>query len=269
MSVIAGYMVPHPPVAVPEIGQGREREIKATLDSFDRVASHIASVKPETIVLVSPHSVCYGDYFHISPGETATGSFAGFRAPQVAFTVDYDTALRDEICRLAVRDAVSAGCDYERDPLLDHGTLVPLYFIAKRYTDFKLIRIGLSGLPLTEHYHLGMLIQEACEALDERVVFVASGDLAHCQKQDGPYGYRPEGPDYDKKLMEVMSRAAFTELLDFPDSLLDKCMECGHRSFVMMGGVFDGVAVEPTILSHEATFGVGYGFGIYTPKYTD
>ncbi len=265
MPVLAGYMVPHPPIAVHEIGRGEEKKIQPTLDSFDKVASHIASIKPDTIVLVSPHSVCYSDYFHISPGVSATGSFARFGAPQVSFTVDYDTVLRDKICDLIEREDISGGTDYERDPYLDHGTLVPIYFFAKRYTDFKLIRIGLSGFSLQEHYHLGKLIQEACNTSSERVVFVASGDLAHCQKADGPYGYKPEGPKYDEKLMEVMGRAAFSELLDFPENLLDACMECGHRSFCMMGGVFDGVKVNPTILSHEATFGVGYGFGIYEP----
>ena len=265
MPMLAGYMVPHPPIAVHEIGRGEEKKIQPTLDSYDRVARHIAEIKPDTIVLVSPHSVCYGDYFHISPGDGAVGNFARFGVPSLSISVGYDTMLRDRICELSLRDGVAAGTDYERDPYLDHGTLVPLYFIGKRYTDFKLIRIGLSGFSLREHYHLGQLIQEACSSSDERVVFVASGDLAHCQKEAGPYGYKPEGPEYDEKLMEVMGRAAFKELLDFSGVLLDECMECGHRSFCMMGGVFDGVPVRTEILSHEATFGVGYGFGIYEP----
>ena len=88
--LLAGYMVPHPPIAVPEIGRGEEKKIQATLDSFAEVARDIAGFKPDTIILTSPHQIMYRDYFHISPGEHAEGSFAQFRAGQVRFSVDYD-----------------------------------------------------------------------------------------------------------------------------------------------------------------------------------
>ena len=95
---------------------------------------------------------------------------------------------------------------------------------------------------------------------------MGSGDLSHCQKKDGPYGYRPEGPVYDEKIMDVMGRGAFDELTGFDEELLDRSMECGHRSFTIMGGAFQGTKIETRQLSHEATFGVGYGFCIYHPK---
>ena len=59
MSLLAGYMVPHPPIAVAEIGRGEERKIQATLDAFSEVSRDIASIKPDTIILTSPHSVMY------------------------------------------------------------------------------------------------------------------------------------------------------------------------------------------------------------------
>ncbi len=263
MSIVSAYMVPHPPIAVPEIGRGEEKKIQATLDSYDTVAQHIARVRPDTIILTSPHSVMYGDYFHISPGDQAFGSFAGFRTPQVSFTVDYDIELRDEICNICEKSGFPAGKDYERDPSLDHGTLVPIYFIAKRYADFKLIRIGLSGFSLRDHWRFGELIREAVDNTGRHVAFVGSGDLSHCQKEDGPYGYKPAGPKYDERIMDVMSRGAFEELLDFDEDFLRDAQECGHRSFCIMAGALSDRQVKVTPLSHEATFGVGYGFAIY------
>ncbi|MCR5627406.1 MAG: AmmeMemoRadiSam system protein A, partial [Lachnospiraceae bacterium] len=158
-----------------------------------------------------------------------------------------------------------AGPDGERNPSLDHGVMVPLYFINKYYTNYKLVRIGLSGLSLEAHYHFGELIANAVQALGRSCVFVGSGDLSHCQKQDGPYGYKPEGPAYDEKLMDTMNRGAFKELLTFDEALLDKAEECGHRSFTIMGGAVGENKVDITTLSHESTFGVGYGFAIYHP----
>ena len=74
MPLLAGYMVPHPPIAVAEIGRGEEKKIQATLDAFDAVAADIAALKPDTIIVTSPHSVMYRDYFHISPGKKAIGN---------------------------------------------------------------------------------------------------------------------------------------------------------------------------------------------------
>lgn len=265
MPFLAGYMVPHPPIAVHEIGRGEERKIQATLDAFSEVARDIAEIRPDTIILTSPHSIMYRDYFHISPGTGAVGNFGRFRAPGVKFDVEYDEDLVRRIEDLCEKSGVPAGTMGERDPMLDHGTMVPLYFIDQLFKDYKLVRIGLSGLPLSVHWKFGQIIRDAVEGCGRRAVFIGSGDLAHCQKEDGPYGFRPSGPAYDEKIMEVMGKADFKSLLTFDEDFLDDCMECGHRSFTIMGGAFDGTDVSVRKLSHEATFGVGYGICIYHP----
>ena len=67
MSILAAFMVPHPPLIVPEVGKGAEAQIKETTDSYDEVGRQIASLKPDTIIISSPHTLMYSDYFHISP----------------------------------------------------------------------------------------------------------------------------------------------------------------------------------------------------------
>ena len=97
MGIIAGFMVPHPPMIVPDIGRGGEAQIEETTKAYERVADEIAQLEPDTIVITSPHSIMYADYFHISPGSGASGSFAGFRAPGVRFDERYDEELVSRI----------------------------------------------------------------------------------------------------------------------------------------------------------------------------
>ncbi|MBQ2678258.1 MAG: AmmeMemoRadiSam system protein A [Firmicutes bacterium] len=269
MSILAAYMVPHPPMIVPEVGCGSEKQVEATCKAYEKVAEEIAEIAPETIIISSPHSVMYLDYFHISPGEGAKGSFAQFRAPQVSFDEKYDTELVDEISRLAGQSGIPAGTLGEREKDLDHGTMVPLYFIKQKYTDFKLVRLGLSGMPLTEHYALGQAIEKAVDTLGRKAVYVGSGDLSHKLQKHGPYGFAPEGPVYDEKIMDVCSRGAFGELFDFGETLCEKAAECGHRSFVIMAGTMDGREVEAKQLSHEDVTGVGYGICTFHPGEKD
>lgn len=269
MSIVAAFMVPHPPMIVPQVGRGDERKIADTTRAYVQVADEIAAIKPETIIITSPHTVMYADYFHISPGKTASGSFSRFGVPQVRFKEEYDQELADTISGIASSESFPAGYLGERDSQLDHGTLVPLYFIRKKYSSFRILRVGLSGLPLTDHYRLGMIIADAVSKTNRKAVFVASGDLSHKLQDYGPYGYAAEGPLYDKKIMDVCGRAAFGELFSFDESFCEKAAECGHRSFVIMAGAMDGLSVKAERLSHEDVTGVGYGICTFYPGDAD
>ena len=68
MSIVATFMVPHPPLIVPAVGRGGEKQVEETIRSYEKVAEEIAALAPETIIITSPHATLYADYFHISPG---------------------------------------------------------------------------------------------------------------------------------------------------------------------------------------------------------
>lgn len=269
MAVTAGFMVPHPPLIVPAIGKGEEQAITDTQEAYRRAAEEIAALRPETIVVLSPHTVMYADYFHVASGHWASGDFGQFRAGQVKLEAEYDTEFVRQLCSLADRESFPLGTLGERDRQLDHGVMVPLYFVNQYYDGYRLVRVGLSGLSLAEHYRAGLLIQKTAEQLGRRTVIIASGDLSHRLKEDGPYGYKEEGPAYDKRIMVTMGRASFGELLEYPESFCEKAGECGHRSFTIMAGCLDRRAVEAHRLSYEGPFGVGYGICTYTVTGTD
>lgn len=269
MGILGAVMVPHPPLIIPEVGKGEERNIQQTIDAYQEAARRIAKLKPETIVLISPHLVMYADYFHIAPGKGAKGDFGQFGAGRVKVEATYDTEFVGELCRLAAVRGLPAGTEGEKKKQLDHGTMVPLYFINQCLEDYRLVRIGLSGLPLAKHYELGQCVKEAAERLGRRTALVASGDLSHRLKEDGPYGYQEEGPAYDSQVMRVMGQAAFGELLEFGEDFCEKAGECGHRSFTMMSGALDCAAVKSEMLSYEGPFGVGYGVCTYEVQGND
>ena len=265
MAIKAAYMVPHPPLIVPAVGRGGEKQITETTAAYERAAEDIARIEPDTIVILSPHSIMYADYFHISPGKGADGDFGRFGAPQVSFHEEYDTEFVRTLSRHLSENDFPGGTEGERDRKLDHGTMVPLYFIRRYYGGGKIVRIGLSGLSLTDHYALGTYIRQTAEELGRSTVIVASGDLSHKLKEYGPYGFDPAGPVYDKKIMEAAAAADFGGMLAFDEELLDKAAECGHRSFVIMAGTLDGCGVTAEVLSHQDVTGVGYGICIFTP----
>ncbi len=263
MPMLGAVLTPHPPVLLPEVGKGREREISATGNAMRQAAEEVARWKPEVLIVSSPHTILYGDYFHIAPGSGAVGSMAAFGAPQVRMEVPYDAPLREEIIRRAESAGLQAGTLGQRDPSLDHGVLIPLYFLRKAGVTCPIVRMGLSGFSALDHYRLGQCVAQAVEALGRRAVFVASGDLSHKLKADGPYGFAPEGPVFDEAVTKAMASGNFLDFLTMDPSLCERAAECGLRSFQIMAGALDGLTVQPRLLSHEGTFGVGYGVALF------
>ena len=87
-------------------------------------------------------------------------------------------------------------------------------------------------------------------------------------RPDGPYGFHPDGPKFDEKLIESLKKKNINTILKL-DELYPEAGECGLRSFCFMLGILDEwqsrsaglkprLAWQPEILSYESPFGVGY-----------
>lgn len=268
MAVLAGFIVPHPPLIIPQIGKGQETGIQNTMNAYHQVAKEIADLKPDTIVLTSPHTELYSDYFHISPGKSAEGNFAEFGCKQVSVCVNYDEVFATALTEAASMEDIPAGTMGQRKKQLDHGTMIPLFFVNQYYTDYQLVRIGISGETAVKHYQLGKCVQEIANTQNKRVVFIASGDLSHKLKETGPYGFKEEGPEFDRQITKAMAGGDFLAFLKFQQPFRDAAAECGLGSFQIMAGAFDQIDLSSKLLSYEGPFGVGYAVASFYPKYS-
>ena len=270
MAVVAAFAVPHPPLIVPEVSPGKEREIPDTVAAYQEVARRIAALRPDAVVVSSPHAPLYADYIQISVGPSAQGDFSQFGARTPRYRVRYDETLAHEIERQGVATGVATGTLGRQDPSLDHGTLIPVHFIERACaeagtTSPEYVRLGLSGLSPLEHYRMGMAVARAAEELGRSVVYVASGDLSHKLLESGPYGFAPEAPLFEKQVVDALATGDFLGLLAIDQDLAERAAECGLRSFQMMAGALDRTAVDAELLSHEGPFGVGYAVAAYSP----
>ena len=264
MSLIGAFIVPHPPLIIKGIGRGQEFKVKKTIDSYEKVACRIKELKPDIIVVTTPHSIMYSDYIHISPGKNAKGDFKEFGEPEIGMEVSYDSEFVQELSELAEKENIPAGTLGEKNKKLDHGTMVPLYFVNKYYNEYKLVRIAISGLSTIDHYQFGKCIAQLAEESDKKIVIIASGDLSHMLKDEGPYGYSEEGVIFDREVTKAMSKGDFLSFLNFDEDFCDAAGECGLRSFIIMAGALDGKSVKSELLSYEGPFGVGYAVASFT-----
>ena len=250
---------------MPGIGRGRERQAVPTVEAVKRAAKEIGRDKPTTIILSSPHAPCFRDYVYMEDSETLAGDFAPFGSPDIRLSFQNNRGLVLSIAKKARDAGIGAGGldemqkrQYGISDRVDHGALVPFCFIEKELEAFRLVLISTPFLPFREIYDFGKCIRSAVEESDERVVYIASGDLSHRLTPDAPAGYTPKGREYDEALVEKVRRADVKGLLETDMSLLEKAGECGTRSIVMMFGALEGSRLDPEIYSYEGPFGVGY-----------
>ena len=144
-------------------------------------------------------------------------------------------------------------------PHPDWGFNVPLFFLAK---DFKgKIETHLIELePPQFYFEEGKKIYDLkIKNLKLKIVLIASGDMSHVLKEDGPYGFNPDGPKFDKDLIESLKKKDIERIFKL-DELYPEAGECGLRSFCFLLGILEESKIDykPEILSYEGPFGVGY-----------
>lgn len=266
MGKIAGtFIFPHPPIMVEEVGKAEAKRVAASIDGAMEASGRIAGIKPDTIVIITPHGTLLRDAMTIASDERLEGDLVRFGAAGVKLSFENDLELVDKIMEQAdkkktycipMREDVKK--TYRLEPGLDHGAIIPLYFVNKNYKDFKLVHITYSLLSRDQHYKLGIAIRDAVAELDRKVVIIASGDLSHRLTEDAPAGFDPRGAEFDEKYMELIKTGEIKELMSIPDDILDAAGECGYNSTVVLMGCLDGCSVRGEILSYEGPFGVGY-----------
>jgi len=263
MSILAGFAVPHPPLIIHEVGRGEEKGIQDTIDAYIQVARRVAELKPDTIVVSSPHAPAYYDAFAIAPGPTLHGDMAQFRARKVRVDADIDTELVDRILDVTNDAKFRVSSTAWRGKPMDYAALIPLHFVEKFYHDYKLVEVGLSGFSAQDHFRLGQVIANCANDLGRRVVWIASGDMSHKLTEDGPYGFNPAGPKFDAAVCKIFKSGDLHKLFSLDPQMCEDAAYCGLPSWEMMAGALDGTQYSGKLLSYEGPFGVGYGVAAF------
>lgn len=271
--ILKRYLMPHPPIIIPMIGQGEEEKARNTIDSMKTVAKEIKSLKPKTILLVTPHGPLFKGAIAISDVEHIAGDFGKFGRPEIALEKDINERLTKKIIEnILDKDISVAPLDNSSDERygikveLDHGALVPLYYIDEEYKDYDLVHITYGLLPKEDLYAIGEIIKSTIEEMDESVVVIASGDLSHKLKDSGPYEYSKSGAVFDREILLFLEKGETYDVFAMDQELIEEAGECALRSIYVLLGTLDLYDFSGNILSYEGTFGVGYGVMEFSVK---
>lgn len=266
MMITYASLMPHPPIIIPEIGRERAKEAEATIKAMQAMALELNSSSPDTMIFLTPHGNVFADCMTCLIEPQLVGNLTSFGHPEVSTSHPNDLELLKELGVLAERNNIKLlginhkmALRYALNPDIDHGIMVPLYYLEKAgMVDKPIVALSVGDLDNMELYMLGKLIQEAADNLGKRIAVVASGDMSHRLKDEGPYDYHPDGPRFDSIVKDMLARADVQGILSIPAGLRQNAGECGYRSIVIMLGAMDGYAINSKVFNYEGPFGVGY-----------
>jgi aromatic ring-opening dioxygenase LigB subunit len=245
-----GCACPHPPLLIPEIGRQNIAEVEATDAAMRRLGAELGEV--DLTIVISPHTPGFSDVFTVKSPRRLSGDFRGFGVPSVGLEIDNDTEFVDRL----VDRARTAGIELEpvADADLDHGILVPMYFVKAR----RLVSLSIV-MDYAAHAPLGALVRACADELDRRALFLASGDLSHRLLPGAPAGYDERGKVFDREVADLLGCGDFAGLATMARETVRGAGECGLRSLLALGGFLgDDAIAQPELLSYEGPFGVGY-----------
>lgn len=262
--VWAGFL-PHPPIIVPEVGGPEAYQAGATVRAIEEAARQALAAEPDVILCISPHGPVFSDAVAINTMPQVSGSLAAFGAPQVR--QEYKNCL--ELTDLISEESRQRGIQIARvnkelsriygvAEKLDHGCLVPLYFMQKAGWQGPVIPVATGMLPGEDLYSFGVAVKEAIARSSLKAAVLASGDLSHCLQPGAPSGYSPEGKRFDQEVVALVRSLDAEGLVGMAPELVEKAAQCGLSSLIIMMGTLDGRAARVQILAYEGPFGVGY-----------
>jgi MEMO1 family protein len=265
MSIVFAAITPHPPLIIPGVGKDEDKiNVKNTIDAMNDLSAMIADSDPDTIIIISPHAMVHPDKFAVYGSPKFYGDFEHFGASDVSFSINNNVEFANKIVEKSKENGINAflfgdpDSDYTE---LDHGEMVPLYYLMKNLPEnIQTIPIAYSYLDRLQHFGFGEIINEVSklpEFKDNRIAVIASGDLSHRLFQKTSENYYP-GKDFDNELVSLIKENKSREILEMDQNLIDEAGECGFRSILILLGTLDKLHHTPNIISYEGPYGVGY-----------
>ena len=259
--IVFGAITPHPPLLIPNIKKEDRDKIQNTEQAMTKLSKDLAEAEPDTIIFITPHALLYPDLFNVNGMQNLKGDFSQFGNTKDTWSGQNDVDLAERITKKAEDEGVPTVLydNGEESFTLDHGIMVPLYFIKDKIDfKYKVLPIGYTYGSRAEHYLFGQIIASVCEQSVRRIAIIASGDLSHRLDMEAPDGFSYDGGKFDKEFIDLIEQADTYSLMNMDEELVENAGECGYKSSLVLLGALSNLQFQPSVYSYEGPFGVGY-----------
>ena len=230
---------------------------------MERMAREVKLAKPDIIVIASPHNLRLWRHIGIVIAENSSGTLRAspHSRKSVTLKMKCDVGFATALLALASKRSLPAvGVNYgsakgrASDMPMDWGVLIPLWFFVRKMRRRPSIIIVTPSreIALRRNFEFGSAIADLAKRSRKRIVFVASADQAHAHRKSGPYGFSRRAREYDKMVLDLVSRNRLRSILRFDRRLVEDAKPDSLWQMAMLAGVAEKVKLRGSILSYHA-----------------
>jgi aromatic ring-opening dioxygenase LigB subunit len=264
LPVVYACIAPHGSEAIPQLASKvMLRKFRPTTVGMERMADEVKRAKPDTIVIASPHSLRLWHHIGIVIAENSSGILRASRQSRKSVTLKMkcDVGFARALLALASKRGLPVvGVNYgsaegpASDMPMDWGTLVPLWFFARKLKRKSRIVIVTPSreILLRHNFEFGSAIADLAERSHKQIVFVASADQAHAHKKSGPYGFSRRAGDYDTMVLDLVAHSRLRSVLRLDPKLVEQAKPDSLWQMAMLAGVAEKVRLRGSVLSYQA-----------------
>ena len=251
----SAYILPHSPLLIPPIGKENLSILENTQKAILQAAQLIKDDNPDTILILTPHGIHSNDTLVLNAAPNYHLNFKDFGDFVINNQFKSDLKLSKSIY-----NALNQGDNIQvtTEPSLDHGSGVPLYYIANTDIAPRITPLHTSNQDLKHHYNLGKSLKEVILKDEKKITIIASGELSHKHSENSSLGYSKKAKKFDQKIIDSILNKDTKRIIDINNEVLDDIEECGLRAIAMLLGIMDKYNYSAKLISYENPFGVGH-----------
>ncbi len=256
MPIPCAVLMCHAPIVLPDVAGNRARQCMLTTRAMGDAAARLVAHAPDVIAIVSPHAPRHPTRWGIGAESPLRGDFGRFGAEHIGVTLP---GAPEAAARVGA-EAKEAGLPLREisGEGLDHGTLVPLYFVRQAGWDGPTLLIALPYPGSGTEVEMGRAIARAAERAGQRWAILASGDMSHRLIPSAPAGYHPLAKEFDRSFKACIDAGDLRAACAVDPDLRELAAEDVVDSCTVAAAAVDYQSNGHRTYGYEGPFGVGY-----------
>lgn len=246
-------ILPHGFELIPELYPNMGDDWNNLITAMEIIAQEILEIKPDIIIIASPHNLRIDGQIGIITSEWCEGDwFSDDKSKKVSLKCKCERDFAKDIYRAARKEYIptvsvnygAADGDYSAMKM-DWGTFIPLWSIHSEYKKSNevfppIVLITPSReIPWNNLVKLGKIITKVSDEQNKKVVFIASSDHGHAHDPEGPYGYNPASEEFDQLVCKIIKEDKLIKLLDFSPEFIKNAKPDSFWQMLILHGILE------------------------------
>ena len=254
--LVFSAILPHSPLLIENVGKENTKKLEHTINALKKLEENFYASKPETVIILTPHTHVHGNSFMINFAPKFTAKLKDFGDFHTSDIYYGDNGLAH-----IIKEHLETKLPLQLTTIknLDYGSIIPLCFLTAHHKEIKIIPISYSNnASFADHFNFGEELAEQINHTNKRVAVIASAELSHKLTKDAPDGYVSGAKKFDQKIIDLLKKKKITEILETETKQVDNVGATEFKSLLILLGILAEHHYTPEFLSYEGPFGAGY-----------